>query len=106
MAVSLSQWFRAWENELTILRLGEALPNRQGPVGAGDLSLWDWGMLPKMRVQGSRYVALVWEALLWGQTEVWPEVVPPFACHPVLHVPRVGGRCLQCASWAAASGHG
>lgn len=91
MAISLSQWFRAWGNELSIPRLRGALPSRQGPVRAGDLSLGDWGMLPKMRVQGGMYMALVWEAPLWGQAEVWPEVVPPSAAIPPSTCPESVG---------------
>lgn len=53
------QLFKAWENDLSILCLRGALPNHQGLVGAGDLSLGDWGMLPRLPVQGSRYMALL-----------------------------------------------
>lgn len=56
-------------------------------------------MLPKLWVQVHGTGG---KAPLWEQMEVWPEVVPPFGCFPVLHVPRVGERFLWCVSWVVA----
>lgn len=42
------------------------------------------------------------KAPLWKQMEVWQQVVRPFGCCPVLHVPCVDGRFLWCVSWAVA----